>query len=364
MLFGRGYLWRMGGTAERRHVDILVERCYAGMDAASLRVEVLRRLRSLVSVDAAFFATVDPVTMLFTSALSEEPLIEAAPRFLDNEFGAADVNRFVDLAAADDPVGSLDKATRGEREASRRFTEIMATLGLGDEMRVVLRAGRRSWGVLCLHRESAATGYSERDLSLLRELAPHIAEGLRRAHVLAAPVEEPTATGTGIVILDADLRMTSINAAAEHWISEIADLDWPATMELPMALYSAAARLNHIGDGLDSASAPTDLRIRTAAGRWLDVRATRLDGAAGRQIAILLEPASPAHLRSLLLAAHGLTPAQERVAALVLQGHNTREMVDALHVSHYTVQEHLKSIFNKFGVRSRRELVTAVLGLR
>ncbi|MDT4996384.1 MAG: hypothetical protein QOD45_452, partial [Pseudonocardiales bacterium] len=63
MRFGRGYVWRMGGAAERRHVDILVERCYAGMDAASLRIDVLRRLRSLVSVDAAFFATVDPVTM-------------------------------------------------------------------------------------------------------------------------------------------------------------------------------------------------------------------------------------------------------------------------------------------------------------
>lgn len=156
----------------------------------------------------------------------------------------------------------------------------------------------------------------------------------------------------------------SINSAAEFWISEIADRDWPATLELPLALYSAAARLNQIDDGVHGERAPADLRIRTAAGRWLVVRATRLDGGSGRQIALILEPASAVELRSVLLAAHGLTPAQERVAALVLQGHNTREMVDALHVSRYTVQEHLKTIFDTFGVRSRRELMTAVLGLR
>jgi DNA-binding CsgD family transcriptional regulator len=360
----------MGGAAERRHVDNLVQRCYAGLGTTGLQVEVLRRLRSMVSVDAAFFATLDPITLQFTSARSEAPLIEAAPLFLDNELGAADVNRFADLAAADDPVGSLDHATRGERDASRRFTEIMAPLGLGDELRVVLRSGRRSWGVLCLHRESAAAGFSEQELGLLRAVAPHVAEGLRRAQLLgpplqvAAPLDQQPAVGTGIVILDTDFRLMSINSAAEHWISEIADRDWPATWELPLALYSAAARLNHIDDDQLSAPTPVDLRIRTAAGRWLVVRATRLEGGAGRQIAVLLEPASPAQLRSVLLAAHGLTPAQERVAALVLQGHSTRDMVDALHVSRYTVQEHLKAIFDKFGVRSRRELVAAVLGLR
>jgi DNA-binding CsgD family transcriptional regulator len=360
----------MGGAAERRHVDNLVQRCYAGLDTTSLQIEVLRRLRSILSVDAAFFATLDPITLLFTSSRSEEPLIEAAPQFMDNELSGTDVNRFADLAAADDPLGSLDNATRGERTASHRFTEIMAPLGLGDELRVVLRADRRSWGVLCLHRGSAAAGFSGRDLGVLRGIAPHVAEGLRRAQLLAVSAqaaavdEQQTGRGTGIVILDTDFRLVSINSAAEHWISEIADHDWPATLELPLALYSAAARLNRIDDDRSGTPTPADLRIRTAAGRWLVVRASRLEGGAAPQIALLLEPASPAQLRSVLLAAHGLTPAQERVAVLVLQGHNTREMVDALHVSRYTVQEHLKAIFDKFGVRSRRELVTAVLGLR
>jgi hypothetical protein len=84
---------------ERRAAD-LVRRCYAGLDAAQLQHEVLARLRQIVPADAAFFATVDPVTMLFTGAVAEDPLSAATPLFLDNEFGQADVNKFAALAAA------------------------------------------------------------------------------------------------------------------------------------------------------------------------------------------------------------------------------------------------------------------------
>ncbi|MGH9212249.1 MAG: hypothetical protein ACRD2C_16440 [Acidimicrobiales bacterium] len=108
----------------------------SGLDVAAFQAEALRWLRSLITIDAAFVATVDPETLLFTSASSEEPLVEAASLFLDNEFGRDDVNKFASLASAADPVSSLDVATRGERADSARFRDVMAPLGLGDELRV------------------------------------------------------------------------------------------------------------------------------------------------------------------------------------------------------------------------------------
>jgi DNA-binding CsgD family transcriptional regulator len=71
-----------------------------------------------------------------------------------------------------------------------------------------------------------------------------------------------------------------------------------------------------------------------------------------------------AQISSVLLSAHGLTDAQSRVVALVIRGHSTREIVGQLHISAHTVQEHLTAAFDKFGVRSRRELVAAVMSGR
>ena len=51
-----------------------------------------------------------------------------------------------------------------------------------------------------------------------------------------------------------------------------------------------------------------------------------------------------------------LTPAEERVAALVAEGRTNREVAAALYLSERTVEGHLSRVFGKLGVRSRTEL--------
>jgi DNA-binding NarL/FixJ family response regulator len=83
-------------------------------------------------------------------------------------------------------------------------------------------------------------------------------------------------------------------------------------------------------------------------------------GAEGRySVAITLAPAGARS--SLLLAARGLTPAQCLVARSVLRGLSTREICSELRIGEHTVQDHLKAVFQKVGVSSRRELVAALL---
>jgi DNA-binding CsgD family transcriptional regulator len=344
---------------ERGAVNIALL-CDQGLDLADFRKESLRQLRSLLCIDAAFFATVDPATLLFTSALAEEPLASVTGLFLDNEFGRADVNKFAHLAVSPDPVGSLDNATRGDRTDSARYREVIAPLGLGDEVRVALMDAGRCWGVLCLHRERSALGFSDGEIALLRRLAPILAEGLRRGTALVAPASENSADGPGIIILGSDLSVMSINPRAERWLADIADIEWPAPLELPIPIYAAAtqAALGAVEDATPRAAT----RLRRAKGGWITVQASLLRSSTGHQVAIVLDAANPTQLSSLILAAHGLTPAQSRVAALVLLGRSTRHIVAELHISSNTVQEHLHAVFDKFGIGSRRELVSVLSG--
>jgi DNA-binding CsgD family transcriptional regulator len=57
------------------------------------------------------------------------------------------------------------------------------------------------------------------------------------------------------------------------------------------------------------------------------------------------------------MSAYGLTERERDVTRLILQGGSTSQIAEQLVVSEHTVQQHLKSIFDKTGVRSRRDLV-------
>ena len=46
---------------------------------------------------------------------------------------------------------------------------------------------------MCLHREDASHGFDDREIDVIRRIAPHVAEGLRRAVTLGplrAPAED------------------------------------------------------------------------------------------------------------------------------------------------------------------------------
>jgi DNA-binding CsgD family transcriptional regulator len=82
----------------------------------------------------------------------------------------------------------------------------------------------------------------------------------------------------------------------------------------------------------------------------------------GGRISVVLAAARPADTVPLLLAAHGLTRREADVARLVLRGASTATIVDTLHISRFTVQDHLRAVFDKVGVRSRRDLAGRLLG--
>jgi DNA-binding CsgD family transcriptional regulator len=313
-------------------------------------------------VDAAFFATADPETLLFTGAYAEEPLDVVTPLFLVNEFGEDDVNKFALLAASPQHVATLDGASRGDRHSSPRSRDIMQPLGLGDELRAALMVGPDCWGYLCLHRDDHPLGFTSSEAATIARLGPHIAHGLRQATIRHISTASGDTAGPGVVLLAKDLSLVAITAEAEHLIS-LVEAGSSTSLPLPLAVYTVAAALQDVERATAPSHALPSTRVPTRDGRWISVHASHLRGAHGEdRIAVVLEPIQAHATVPLVLSAYGLSAREVEVAKLVLRGESTHAIVNTLHISSHTVQDHLKAVFDKTGVHSRRDLVGMLLG--
>ena len=60
----------------------------------------------------------------------------------------------------------------------------------------------------------------------------------------------------------------------------------------------------------------------------------------------------------LICRTYNLSNRERELVALIAQGDDTGAVAKQMFISPYTVQDHLKSIFDKLGVHSRLELLT------
>jgi len=337
----------------------LIRLCHAGLDSRALRIEIMKRLQMVIPIDVSFFSTIDPATLLFTGAVVDDMLMRASPQFFENEFLQNDVNKCAWMARSNTPVVNLVQATRGELEQSQRYREILAPLALGDELRAVLLTGGTCWGFLCLHRDHSSPHFTLTEAAYLARLTPHFAEGLRKALLLGSTTGRTVPDEPGLLLLAEDLSVVAITSAAERWLAEVGEADWPRKQPLPYAVSAVVGRMLALERGHD---APPDLVprvcLRTVSGHWLVLHASRLSGPSAQgQIAVIFETARPAEVAPLIVQAYGLSKRESEIIQMVARGLSTTEIAETFHISSSTVQDHLKAIFEKVGVRSRRELV-------
>jgi DNA-binding CsgD family transcriptional regulator len=349
-------------TAERTRLE-MIRLCHSSLDARTLRTELLERLRTVIPFDASFFSTTDPATLLFTSSLLDFSLPTwARVRLVENEFTQEDFNKFLYLLKNRLPVGVLSEQTEGDLGRSQRYRDVLTPLALGDEMRAAFVANAACWGTLCLHRERAAPAYTPAEAAFLARLTPHIAEGLRKAllleHLQDHSLGARTPDGPGVLILADDLSIVTLNPAAESWLIELAEAEVGDKQALPHSILTVVAHLQALEPELATAGPlPPKARLHTPSGQWLMLSASRLSrwGEHG-QLAVLFEVARPVEIAPLIMQAYHFTKREGEVTHLILQGCATREIAATLHMSPHTVQDHLKAVFDKVNVSSRRAL--------
>jgi DNA-binding CsgD family transcriptional regulator len=185
-----------------------------------------------------------------------------------------------------------------------------------------------------------------------------MALGLRNALLLGSTTGSSISDEPGLLLLTEDLEVVAMTPVAEQWLTEIAEADWLSKRALPSAVAAVVARMFALERGTDADTLMPKVRVRTVSGHWLVLHASRLAGPSIQSpIAVIFEVARPVEIAPLIAQAYDLTRREGEIMQGVVRGLSTREMADSFHIASHTVQDHLKAIFEKVGVSSRRELV-------
>ena len=333
----------------RRDLARLVNR---GLGVREFALHAPRVLASAVPFDGVCVLTMDPATHLPTGEVVENGLPAVAmARMAEIELSGTDVNAFATLARAEQHAASLSATTGGDLDRSRRHRELRRPHGLGDELRAALVSERTTWGALTLLRGRHRPDFALSDTALVAAVADTLADGLRRATLRDACRAVRTERGIGLVVLAADGSLVAIDPVAERWLAPLRE-----DGALPVAVTAVACQARRIAAGRAAAETVARARVRTADGRWLVLHARTLDGQ-DPTTTVVVEPAPVHEIAPLIASAYGLTVRERAVTRLVARGLATAEIGAELHLSPWTVQDHLKAIFGKVGVRSRGELV-------
>ena len=323
----------------------------AATDSRALRSAVLAEVGRVLPFDAYVWPLTDPETSVATSPLASvpRPLMPDLPRLIRLKY-LTPVNRWTGLSRAvrlDPPADSL------------LWRELLRGHGVTDVASAVFRDRYGCWAFLDLWRLGGVFGADE--LAVLDDLTSLLTEDLRRC-------EAATFTATGgsrdpgpvVLVLDADLHVRGQTPQTHDYLARLLPPggERPALEPVPAAAYNVAAQLVAVEQGVDSQ--PPLARVHLAGGRWLTLRAARLGP--DERIAVTVEETSPAERTAVFARACGLAERETELLRHLTTGADTRTVAARMFLSRNTVQDHLKSIFDKTGTRSRRALLSRALG--
>ena len=161
-----------------------------------------------------------------------------------------------------------------------------------------------------------------------------------------------------VLVAAARLRGDLATAAGHHAAAAAAfETAWRRAQGLRVPLTSAQleisdARLLRLAGQPQAAV----VRLRSARQRLITLGARPYLEACDRELAAAGAPVGSEAMAAL----PGLTPAEQAVARLVVTGRSNRQTAAELYVSVKTVEFHLGHIFDKLGIRSRKDLITRI----
>jgi DNA-binding CsgD family transcriptional regulator len=318
---------------------------------------VLDEIRRVVGFDAYAWLLTDPETSVGAGPLADVPCLPELPNLIRLKY-LTRLNRWTRLPRA---AALLSAATGGDLSRSLLWRELLHRYGVGDLASAVYRDRYGCWGFLDLWRVGGR--FTAADEAFLVDIAAPVTATLRRT--LAAtfvPVAPRRAHGPGIMLLGPDLYVRAQTPETDAYLRTLVPPEGDRAA-VPSGAYNVAAQLLATEAGID-ANPPT-ARVHLDGGTWLTLRAARIGPAERgpqRDIAVGIEQVTPDARAALFARVHGLSPRQAELLIALASGADTRDLADRLFLSEHTVQDHVRSMFAKTGVRSRAALLARAFG--
>jgi len=356
----------------------------AGLGVDEFRREVLDFVLSVLASDAAnfFIANKDAKTLNLLNVLSHDierrwlESFESYYHYLDpflqahaRGFGVAVLDEIVDM----------DRFVRGEY-----YNDFLKPQRIHHEMALSLRVGGRCVGVIGLFRPKDKPKYTREEKDKAEFMLPYLANGLERAILFEHTRQKSWILeaslrgrgGPGILVLDAGMKLVFANDEAHRLLSSAPcerggglRLGGGCEIVLPEKLGALCVRMLRAlarPEGPGSPTGETDW-IDTE-GRAVCARVSPLSGYFLGQrehfvvVRLGTRYGTSARLNPAIAERYRLTRREVDVVAEAIKGHGNTQIAENLFISVHTVENHLKRIFKKVGVRSRTELSYKLLG--
>jgi DNA-binding NarL/FixJ family response regulator len=348
-------------TAYTRACETIIRICGSNADTRALRLEVLAVAGRVVGFDAYAWLITDPETSVGSSPLADVPCLPVLPQLIQLKYLTI-LNRWTGL-----PCGtvSLSEAAGGDLSRSLMWRELLHSYQVSDIASSAYRDRFGCWGFLDLWRTQPPP-FADADIDFLAGIAGPVTAALRRSQAetfAPSTAADKLPGGPVVLLLSPTLDVRAQTPQTQRYLQILVPPDAGDHAPVPAGAYNVAAQLLATEAGADTN--PPLARVHLAAGRWLTLRAARMDTAqpaAERDIAVSIEPAAPQDRAAVFARACGLTPRERQLLQHLVTGAGTHDLAQHMFVSENTVQDHLKSIFTKTATRNRRTLLARALG--
>ncbi len=307
------------------------------------RVAILAALRRSVPFDAYAWLMTDPETGVGADPLAEVPDLSRLPELIRGKY----LGRRNHWRTMTSPVATW----AGHESHGDPWVALLTSLGVTDVASVVLRDRHGLWSFVDLWRIGGA--FTRDEVDTLARCAPQLtllARGLVSEGFVDHAQTGPD--GPAVLILDRALTVRRTTAATDEFLARLLPREG---RPVPAAAYNVAAQLlaNDAGNEACARS-----RVHLGGGCWLTLEAAWF----GSEIAVTITRTTPEDRIDLFTRSHGFSQQEIRVLDQLAIGRDTRQAAESLSIAESTVQEHLKSIFARTGLRSRGAVVARAVG--